>query len=216
LKNYKFLMVLFLFILTSLINARPWRPGQIPNGTKFSCANCHIDPNGGGPRNKFGQDVEKLVSVGGHEEFWGSGLAKLDSDGDGKTNGQELQDPNGTWKSGQQDPGIFSAVSNPGDPLSVTSVLNIAGFPTEYKLYNNYPNPFNPSTKIKFSLPEAAFSKLIISDLLGRNVEILVNSELKPGTYEVNFNASNLASGIYFYTFQTFNYKSTKKLLITK
>ena len=143
-------------------------------------------------------------------------MAKLDSDGDGKTNGQELGDPNGVWRSGQPNPGVLSSVTNPGDPASVTSVGNIAGLPTEYKLYTNYPNPFNPTTKIKFNLPEAAFAKLIIYDLLGRNIETLISSELKPGTYEVNFNATHFASGVYFYSLQTNNFKSTKKLLITK
>jgi hypothetical protein len=199
-----------------LINARDWRVLQIPNGTKFTCSNCHIDPNGGGARNKFGQDVEKLVSVGGHEEFWKSALAKLDSDGDGKTNGQELNDPDGVWRSGQPNPGVSSSVTNPGNQASVTSVGNVAGLPAEYKLYNNYPNPFNPSTKIKFNIPEEAFAKLIIYDLLGKEVKTLVNSELKPGTYEVNFDAIHFASGIYFYSLQTNNFKSTKKLLITK
>jgi len=207
---------LFIFVFISCINARDWRPGQIPNGNKFTCANCHIDPFGGGPRNKFGQDVEKLVSVGGHEEFWGPALAKLDSDGDGKTNGQELNDPDGAWRSGQSNPGALSSVTNPGNPASVTSVGNIAGLPTEYKLYNNYPNPFNPSTKIKFNLPEAAFVKLNVFDLLGKELKTLISSELKPGTYEVNFDATHFASGVYFYTLQTNNFKSTKKLLITK
>ena len=213
--KYK-LYFLILFIFTSFLNARDWRVIQIPNGSKFSCANCHVDPSGGGSRNKFGLDVEKLVSVGGHEEFWGSALAKLDSDGDGKTNGQELGDPNGVWRSGQSNPGVLSAVTNPGNQASVTSVGNIAGLPTEYKLYNNYPNPFNPSTKIKFNLPEAAFTKLIIYDLIGKEVETLVNSELKSGTHEVTFDARNIASGVYIYTLQTNNFTSTKKLLITK
>ena len=214
---------MFFFIFISFLNARDWRVLQIPNGSKFTCSNCHIDPFGGGIRNKFGQAVEKLVSVGGHEEFWGPVLAKLDSDGDGKTNGQELGDSNGLWRSGQQNPGIFNSVTNPGDPTSFTLVGNFSGLPTEYKLYNNYPNPFNPITTIKYSIPLGTKGisylqhvSLKVYDMLGRIVTTLVNDIKQAGTYEVRFDGSKIASGVYIYQLVAGNIFLSNKLILIK
>ena len=91
----------------------------------------------------------------------------------------------------------------------------------DYKLEQNYPNPFNPSTTIKYSIPsnvkrETTNTKLIIYDLLGREISMLVNKEQKPGNYEVQFNASNLSSGIYFYKITSGNFISIKKMTLLK
>ena len=102
--------------------ARSFRVSQIPNGSVNSCSNCHVNPGGGGTRNAFGQAVEAgLISS---NVDWGSALASLDSDGDGFTNGQELQDPNGTWQTGQSAPGNTSLVSKPGSASSVPPATN--------------------------------------------------------------------------------------------
>ena len=102
--------------------ARSFRVSQIPNGSVNSCANCHVNPGGGGSRNAFGQAVEAgLISS---NVDWGPALASLDSDGDGFTNGQELQDPNGTWQTGQSAPGSASMVSKPGSASSVPPQTN--------------------------------------------------------------------------------------------
>jgi len=86
----------------------------IPNGQKFSCLTCHVRTAGGEDRNSFGQAV--LAIVGGRQcfEFWGPGLAATDSDGDGRTNGQELGDPRGVWKRGDPSPGDPALVTPPG------------------------------------------------------------------------------------------------------
>lgn len=96
--------------------AREFRPGFLPNGFQNACINCHTSPAGGGPRNPFGQAVEALVTPGGMQQFWGPALAAMDSDGDGFTNGQELQDPAGAWRPGDPAPGDASLVTNPGNP----------------------------------------------------------------------------------------------------
>lgn len=105
----------------SRAEARPLRPGQIPNGDANSCANCHVSAAGGGPRNAFGQMVEaSFLSPAGFtgRVQWGPELAQMDADGDGFTNGQELGDPEGLWKAGDADPGEAAAVTMPGDANS--------------------------------------------------------------------------------------------------
>jgi hypothetical protein len=88
--------------------------------------------------------------------------------------------------------------------------------PGEYRLYANYPNPFNPATKIRFDLPSASESKVTVFDLTGQLVEVLVDSKLSAGTYEVDFNASGLSSGVYFYKIETSGFSDTKKMMLVK
>jgi len=88
--------------------------------------------------------------------------------------------------------------------------------PKEYSISQNYPNPFNPTTKIKFALPENAMTKIIIYDLLGREVETIINKELEAGYYEINFDASNLTNGVYFYKMQVGSFIQTKKMILLK
>jgi len=101
--------------------ARSWRPNQIPNGSRFGCATCHLSAGGGGTRNSFGNAVfTELVRLYGNASssgpFWSAALATIDSDGDSFTNGQELGDPDGTWQPG--DPNPAGPVSRPGDANS--------------------------------------------------------------------------------------------------
>ncbi len=88
--------------------------------------------------------------------------------------------------------------------------------PEEYFLKQNYPNPFNPSTTIQFSLPQTSFVKLEVFNALGEKVEVLVSEELSAGTYKYNWNASDLPSGIYFYSLTANNFKQTRKLVLMK
>jgi hypothetical protein len=88
--------------------------------------------------------------------------------------------------------------------------------PREFMLYQNYPNPFNPTTNIRFALPKAAFVKLAVYDMLGREVQTLVNENLSPATYEIKWDASQHSSGIYFYRIQTGDYTDVKKMSLIK
>jgi ligand-binding sensor domain-containing protein len=88
--------------------------------------------------------------------------------------------------------------------------------PTNFSLYQNYPNPFNPSTTIEFDIPERTNVKLVVYDILGREVETLVDKELEPGKYKINFTATNLPSGVYFYTLKTPKFTKTNKMLLVK
>ena len=87
---------------------------------------------------------------------------------------------------------------------------------SSFYLEQNYPNPFNPSTTIKYSILEDGFVKLSLYNLLGEEVATIVNTMQKAGGYEVNFNAGNLASGVYIYRIEAPNYKASKKLILLK
>ncbi|MBE0570045.1 MAG: T9SS type A sorting domain-containing protein, partial [Ignavibacteriaceae bacterium] len=89
--------------------------------------------------------------------------------------------------------------------------------PAHYALEQNYPNPFNPSTVIEFSLPEdVANVKLSIYNMLGEKVGELVNTSLQSGKYQYQWNASNVATGMYIYELRTDKYVSVKKMILIK
>ncbi len=96
--------------------------------------------------------------------------------------------------------------------------LNLSGTAviTEYSLEQNFPNPFNPSTRIKFQIPEDGFVTLKVYDILGNEVTTLINEQKPQGIFEVNFNASSLASGVYIYKIQAGDFVSSKKMLLLK
>ena len=109
------------FHATTGVDARSSRVAQIPNGGENRCANCHVNPAGGGTLSSFGQMVEEsfLTEPGSRGSVtWGPELAGLDADEDGFTNGEELGDPEGTWTSGDDPPGDPETVTNPADPES--------------------------------------------------------------------------------------------------
>lgn len=111
--------------------------------------------------------------------------------------------------------------------MSITGLENLSSVPVEFKLEQNYPNPFNPSTKIKFTIPtppvssplskgrtKEGFVILKVYNILGNEVATLVNEKLPAGEYQINFDASNLSSGAYFYTLASDNFRETKKMIL--
>ena len=88
--------------------------------------------------------------------------------------------------------------------------------PEQFSLSQNYPNPFNPKTIINFQLSSFSNVKLIVFDVLGREVAALVNEQLKPGTYEVEWDGTDYPSGVYFYKLQTESFTETKKMILLK
>jgi len=86
----------------------------------------------------------------------------------------------------------------------------------DFKLYQNYPNPFNPATEIKFQINEPGLVSIKIYDILGKEIAALVNESKTAGTYEINWDASNFPSGVYFYVFSAGDNKQTKKMLFLK
>ena len=86
-----------------------------------------------------------------------------------------------------------------------------------YTLYQNYPNPFNPKTTIEYEVPEKSFVTIKIYDILGREVQTLVNNEEKVRwRYKVVFDATTFASGVYFYRIQAGSFTETKKMMVLK
>jgi hypothetical protein len=88
--------------------------------------------------------------------------------------------------------------------------------PLSYSLSQNYPNPFNPSTVVSYQLPAASDVKLVVYDLLGREVSVLVNGRKEAGVHEVKFDAGGLASGMYVYRLRAGDYVGVKKLMVLK
>lgn len=99
---------------------------------------------------------------------------------------------------------------------SNTIEINTAAAPGTFALEQNYPNPFNPSTVISFSVPVKSRVKLVVTNILGNQVATLKNEVMEAGKYNVNFDASRLASGVYFYSLSTKNGSITKKMTLTK
>ena len=196
-----FAWLLIAAVMVSSAAARSHRVNQIPNGSRYSCQTCHTGAFGG-VRNVFGLAVEaNFLDVSGNV-VWGAALAALDSDGDGVTNGGELQDPAGIWKINDPNPGVLASVSNPGDPASTTDVALVKA-PDSFVLEQNYPNPFNPETTLSFSLPERVMTNLTIYNVAGYPVRELLNQALTEGEHQIiwdgkDHSGSSVGSGTYF------------------
>jgi hypothetical protein len=87
---------------------------------------------------------------------------------------------------------------------------------SDYSLSQNYPNPFNPSTSIEFRIQQSEFISLKVYDVLGNQITTLVNEQKSAGTYQVEFDASQLTSGIYFYELIAGKFRQTNKMLLLK
>jgi hypothetical protein len=98
-------------------------------------------------------------------------------------------------------------------PLSVHGLLQA---PKEFALYQNYPNPFNPVTQIKYDIPNGSFVKLVVYDMLGREVSVLVNETKRPGSYTATWGSGNYPSGIYIYKLTAGNYEHVMKMVLLK
>jgi len=185
------------------------------------------------------QTTDGGYAVAGWINNFNKYLAKLD--GSGNTCGNSSSPPSISGTHGT----LGSPTSIVNSPTSIvtspTSLTNTGGtltiictivgiqpvsneIPSSFELYQNYPNPFNPVTKIRFALPKSSFAKLVVYDGLGREVAMLVNEQLNPGSYEVDWEASNYPSGVYFYQLTATDpsaslsviYTNTKKMVLIK
>ncbi|MFZ2324928.1 MAG: T9SS type A sorting domain-containing protein, partial [Ignavibacteriaceae bacterium] len=105
---------------------------------------------------------------------------------------------------------------NPDITTDVKEIRISSSVPDNYNLSQNYPNPFNPSTRISYSVVEPTNVKLSVYNILGQQVAILVNDFKNTGTYEVNFNASSLSSGVYIYSLEAGKVVVSKKMTLLK
>ena len=108
----------------------------------------------------------------------------------------------------------------PTNAILFTSIDSPENMPAAFNMFQNYPNPFNPSTNIKYSLAEQSFVKLTLFDILGRKIKDLFIGEQNAGSHEINFNAANLSSEIYFYSIEADysegTFKNVKKMILLK
>lgn len=114
-----------------------------------------------------------------------------------------------------QDGYIMNTGINVNPVIGIPRIFN-NNLPSNYSLEQNYPNPFNPSTDITFSISKAGLVELVVYDVLGREIEVLAKDSYQPGKYTVNFDASKLASGVYFYTLRVNDFTATKKMMVIK
>jgi hypothetical protein len=135
---------------------------------------------------------------------------------------ENIDDSNPTYTMrvqwGSINPNFYSAWDyTNGKPATGTAVAEGTTVPKVFALEQNYPNPFNPATKIRFALPEQSVVELKVFNVLGQLVATLVNNEtLKSGSHTVSFDATNLASGLYFYRINAGQFTSTKKMMLIK
>lgn len=175
----------------------------------------------GGPKYMSGQRFNSDGSVDNSFGDSGAFYADLTGQNFSRANAATMAEDGSIFISGatmtEERIMIFTVLKINNNSQPLVSVENDQNVKKDFKLFNNYPNPFNPSTTIRFSLAEPSQDVSIkIYDILGNEITTLLNGSLESGIHEVNFNAENLASGIYFYTLKTDTYFESKKMTLLK
>ncbi len=138
---------------------------------------------------------------------------------------KEAVNENDFWvgRTHYEDDVIFDNIGGSSEPEIIEQTNLVSGstfqndfLPKEYKLYGNFPNPFNPSTTIKFFIPEKGYVTLAVYDAAGREVSTLVSSQKNAGMHEVSFGANGLASGLYFCKITVNDFSDVKKMILVK
>jgi hypothetical protein len=197
------------FLLTALFIANidafaktDW-VNQIPNGSKNKCLTCH-NSQSGGSTNPFGKTVKNGYVDSKGKVVWGMNLASIDSDADGFTNGVELQDADGVWKSGTTNPGDIGNVTNPGDKNSFPTssfVYNADELPffADISKFEVYPNPVSNSSHLSVTIRDNATLDIEIYNADGSYVTTLYKGFSAPGNiiFSLNPRDYNLSNGMY-------------------
>jgi hypothetical protein len=195
---------------TTKIHFTNTRAGNLPEiRYKWNLNNNNNTLNYNQPTNNNGVDSVNSMSIGKIDSIIASwGIATGDS-------------IRGRWfvKAYTQ----FDSLSPTTSNFLITFIRGVIGIqpvsqliPKEYYVNPNYPNPFNPVTKIKFGLPMESFVKITVYDILGKEVSILAKEQLKPGEFEVEWNADNFPSGVYFYRIEAGDFIKTAKMMLVK
>ena len=157
----------------------------------------------------FGFDIERYQSASGWNKI---GFVK----GSGNSNSYKFysftDQPEGATKFQYK----LKQTDKNGNYSYSSVVTAIIGIPTMYELKQNFPNPFNPTTKIKYSIPQDGLVSIIIFDIMGRKITSLVNENKKAGNYEVYFNGNGLSSGVYFCKMNSGDFTNSIKMLLIK
>lgn len=209
---YIFSFSLFLMISNNVFS-RAYRVNQIPNGNKYQCLSCHVGIGGGGQRNLFGETVNDNLTNGNVR--WDL-IFNIDSDGDGFTNGEELQDPNGEWVQGE---------ANPGEPELVTQQWNPDSKPTTSNIENDfvnknsvlYPIPTNGIVNLEFISNYFETSNIQLFnnngiELLNKDFETTIGINL----VTLSMSELNFESGMYFINVKNKYYTIRKKIIYSK
>jgi len=210
-----------IIIAIALINyialSRPDRVKQVPWGNINNCATCHISPYGGGPLNVFGQMVYSIALIpqnSSGEVIWGN-LMLEDADGDGYSNGEELQDPNGEWSRGNENPGDSLLVTNPADPDDFP-----LGVEDEMEVISEFmPNPAINLSTIKLNLKKSGNLTINVFDLNGNHIKNISKGYKVSAEYTFSWNGKNeyhtkVTTGPYIVFIQNDNYTILKKIII--
>ncbi|MBN8568101.1 MAG: T9SS type A sorting domain-containing protein [Ignavibacteria bacterium] len=186
---------------------------KLPNGNITVCA---FNGTGTGLQiyDSAGVYINTLTGVTGNRGSW-----RLPSGNFLVTNGGGIHEINGTTGTLIRTISAsanfqFFGLYDPDLLVGVTPVQNTIA--SEYKLYNNYPNPFNPETNIRYSIPKKDFVSIKIYNSIGKEVSSYVNKIQEAGVYEIKFNANNLTSGVYYYKLTTNEFSETQKMILLK
>ena len=219
---FKLLTIVIVIIFANFFcaAARENNVNQLPNGAKFGCLNCHATSSGGA-LNPFGQAVKKSYYPG-HQVNWVPALAKLDSDGDGTTNGQELLDSSGSWKVGFANPGKSDDVTNPGDPSSKPTDVyenNTNKLSGALKINSIYPNPIVNTCVINYELKKSDFISIALFDFNGNKVKNLfdgfINSGLQNFVFDIKILENKyISNGCYMIVIQSGTNTVLEKIVV--
>lgn len=201
------------FKVTSPDSAVTWN-SNVPNTVRWDVANTNTAP-------VSCQNVNIKLSTDGGYNYPVTLVSNTPNDGSETVTLPSIVNNQARIKVEAAD-NIFFDISNVN--FSITNTISVhnlnTGIPSEFSLMQNYPNPFNPSTKINFSLPLNSNVKLTVYDVLGNTVSVLIDGKQQAGNYSYEFNASGLASGIYFYELKAAtgseNFSFTRKMLVVK
>ena len=158
------------------------------------------------------------IDGSGQTVFAGTGIA---GSTDGNVLSAQFNTPNGITATSTGDT-IYISEYNPKRLRMITGVLGTTAVQNDidalqgFELHQNYPNPFNPTTSISYSVSTTSKVSLIVYDIMGREIQTLVNEEKAPGSYIIKFDGASLSSGIYFYTLRSNDFIDTKKLVLIK
>lgn len=196
-------------------------------GTSFEDVKFFLNGNGDHDNDGVVEGLQKEVE-GMIEKIMASLPHKADGTLDGPKSGWTQDQLSAYWNAITAEEDKSGGIHNPKYIVTaLKGAMNLLGIPTdvkteeqpiptEFALLQNYPNPFNPTTNIRFQLPKESNVKLTIYDAIGREVVTLINDRLNPGTYTVEWNAKNMASGVYLYRIEAGNFVKANKMLLIK